>query len=311
MVVFHRIKQAYFPTLAEQLGYSRKDILVIVNMDDVGLHKDETEASFRGLNFGIVKSGSVMVPCPNFNHAMELWRENPEYNLGIHFTLTCEWGGKYPWTPVLPRADVPSLYNPEGIMWRTVTELLQHGKRSEINRELDAQINKVLDTGMKPTHLDYHMGFAFHPDIFPIVMELSRTYDLPLRAPKRRRYKFPFIKNNLWFLRRSGHTFPDTQMGIYMMRGSDQSYEYRKAKYHDHLRGLKPGVHNIKIHMALQTEELKKIMGEHKTSIRQIDYDVWTSEETKKLAEDLGIIFIGYRPLQQLQEELMKKRAPA
>ena len=39
-----------------------------------------------------------------------------------------------------------------------------------------------------------------------------------------------------------------------------------------------------------------------------MDYDVWTSDDTKKIAEELGIIFIGYRPLQQLQEKLMKHR---
>ena len=90
-----------------------------------------------------------------------------------------------------------------------------------------------------------------------------------------------------------------------MLGGADQSLEFRKAKYHDHLRSLKPGVHNIQIHIAFQTKELEDITGLHDSSIRQIDYDVWTSDDTKKLAEDLGITFIGYRPLQQLQEKLM------
>ena len=94
MSFVHRIKQKYFPTLAEQLGYSDKDILVIVNIDDIGMHKDETEASFRALNFGMVKSGSVMVPCPNFGQVIKLWKENPEIDLGIHFTLNMRMGRK-------------------------------------------------------------------------------------------------------------------------------------------------------------------------------------------------------------------------
>src|SRR4030042_4805814 len=182
MSVIKHIKRKYYPTLAEQLGYSDKDILVIVNIDDVGLHKDETEASFRALNFGIVKSGSIMVPCPNFNHVIKLWKENPEIDFGIHFTLTCEWGVKYPWTPVLSKKVVPSLYNTEGIMWQNVKELLHHARRKEIGLELEAQINKVVDTGLKPSHLDYHMDFAYHSDLFSIVLELSRKYNLPLRA---------------------------------------------------------------------------------------------------------------------------------
>ena len=302
------IKKKFSPSLADQLGYSEKDILVIVNIDDVGLHHDETEASFRALNFGIIKSGSIMVPCPNFDQAMKLWKENPETDLGIHLTLTCEWGEKYPWAPILPKTDVPGLYNPEGRMWASTEALLKHASRKDIRRELEAQIKKVLEKGLAPTHIDYHMNFGFDTDIFPVIVELSHKYNLPLRAPKRKLYKLPFVKDNLWSLRRRGYVFPDSRKGIYMMRGKNQSLEFRKTKYHDHLRSLKPGVHNIHVHIAFQTQELQYLMGQHDSSIRQIDYDVWTSDDTKKLADELRITFIGYRPLQKLQERLLNRK---
>lgn len=304
MSILRYIKDWYFPTLAQQLGYSDKDILVIVNIDDVGMHKDETEASFRILNFGMVKSGSIMVPCPNFNHVIKLWQENPELDLGIHLTLTCEWGPKYPWTPLLTKDEVPTLYNPNGIMWPNVPVLLQHAILKEITMELEAQINKILVMGLKPTHLDDHMDLHNHLDLFPLIMELSRKFNLPMRVWKRRRYKYPVLKDNLISLRRRGFVFPDTQKGFYMLDGQNQSYDFRKAKYYDYLRSLKPGVHNIKIHTALHTEELQNIMGTHDSSVRQSDFEVWSSNETKKLAKELGIIFIGYRPLQQLQKKI-------
>lgn len=302
------LEHAFSPTLAQQLGYSDKDVLVIVNIDDVGIHDDETKASFSTLKFGLVKSGSIMVPCTNFLQVMELWRKNPEFELGVHLTLTCEWGERCPWSPVLPRTDVPSLYNPDGMMWRSVQDLLRNAKRKEIEMELDAQINKILDAGLKPSHLDHHMDFYYHHNLFSYVMELSSKYALPMRVWKRRRFRLPFVKKNLISLRKKGYVFPDTQMGIYTMGGQDQSFDFRKAKYHEYLRSLKPGVNNIKIHTALKTTALLKIFGEHDVSIRQIDYDVWTSDDTKKLAEDLGILFIGYRPLQQLQIKLMNSR---
>jgi len=306
MSFIHHIKNKYFPTLAEQLGCSDKDILVIVNIDDIGLHKDETEASFKVFNFGMVKSGSIMVPCPNYHRVIKLWHENPEIDFGIHLTLTCEWGEKYPWAPVLPKTDVPSLYNPEGIMWPSNEAVLLHAKQKDIALELEAQINKVLETGLKPSHLDYHMNFAFHADLFPVIMRLTRKFNLPMRVPKNTKFMLPFTKHNLWSLRRKGYVFPDTRKGIYMMGGEDQSLEFRKAKYHDQLRSLNPGVHNINLHIAFKTRELEYIMGQHDSSIRQIDFDVWTSHDTKKLAQELGIIFIGFRPLQQLQSKLLK-----
>jgi len=305
MSFINRIKNKRYPTLAEQLGYSDKDILVIVNIDDVGLHRNETEASFRALKFGMIKSGSIMVPCPNFHQVIKLWKENPEIDLGVHLTLTCEWGEKYPWTPVLSKSDVPSLYNPEGIMWPNIDALLLYANRKDIERELKVQINKVLDMGLRPTHVDYHMNFAYHRDLFPIVMELSHKYNLSMRLDKKRLLKLPFVKNNLRSLRRRGYVFPDTRKGIYMVGGEDQSLEFRKAKYHSYLQSLKPGVHNIQVHIALQTKELESIMGKRDSSIRQIDYDVWTSDDTKMLAEKLGIIFINFKPLQKLQERLM------
>ncbi len=309
MSIIGRVKQKMFPSLAEQLGYSNKDILVIVNIDDVGIHPDETEASFSTLNYGLVKSGSIMVPCPSFNRAIKLWKENVKLDLGIHLTLTCEWGKKYSWSPVLPETMVPSLYNSEGIMWPDIPSLLQHAKREEIYAELESQIKRILDEGLGPSHLDHHMDFYYHADLFSDVMNLSYKYNLPMRVWRRRVYRLPLYKNNLMSLREKGYVFPDTQKGIYMMGGDNQSLDFRKAKYYEHLRSLKPGVHNIKVHIAFQTEELQSIMGSHSSSIRQIDYDVWTSDDTRKLAEELGITFIGYRPLQQLQGRLMKGRS--
>ena len=67
-----QIKHLYYPTLAERLGYSGQDILVIVNIDDVGLHQAVTDASFKALKFGMVKTGSIMVPAPNFEQAIKL-----------------------------------------------------------------------------------------------------------------------------------------------------------------------------------------------------------------------------------------------
>ena len=62
---------------------------------------------------------------------------------------------------MLGKTDVSSLYNPEGIMWANVEQLMQHAKREEIDREMDAQIGRVLDTGLRPSHLDYHNDFAY------------------------------------------------------------------------------------------------------------------------------------------------------
>ena len=188
-------------------------------------------------------------------------------------------------------------------MWSNVEDLLLHATREDIRKELMAQIERMIDDGLQPTHLDHHMDFYYFDDLFEEVMELSRRYCLPMRVWRRRRYRLPFLRNNLVALRRKGFVFPDTQMGLYGYKGQDQSLEIRKRMYHNHLRSLRPGVHNIKLHIAYDTEEIQNMMGTHFASVRQIDYDVWTSEETRTIAQNLGIHFIGFKPLQRLQEE--------
>ena len=171
--------------------------------------------------------------------------------------------------------------------------------------ELEAQINKIVYAGLCPTHIDYHMHWAYYSDFFLLAMKLSRKYNLPLRPMHFRRYRLPFVKNNLSSLRRKGYVIPDTQMGIYLTGGKNASLDFWKKKYLDYFRSLKPGVHNVKVHLAFNTNNLNNLLGHHPSLIRQIDYEVWTSEDVKNIAADLGITFIGFKPLQKLQKQLM------
>lgn len=52
------------PTLAERLGYSQSDRLLIIHADDLGMCHSANAASIAALTDGVVTCGSVMVPCP-------------------------------------------------------------------------------------------------------------------------------------------------------------------------------------------------------------------------------------------------------
>ena len=178
--ILEQLRKKYWPSVAAQCGFSDKEILVIVNIDDVGFHTDETEASFKALKFGLVKSGSVMACSPNFGQAISMWKDQRDIALGIHLTLTFEWGDKYPIFTVLEKNEVPSLYNPKGILWESNEGFLRHAKRKDMENELEAQIKKVFATGLRPSHLDYHENIHQHPDFLSIVVQLSKKYMLPM-----------------------------------------------------------------------------------------------------------------------------------
>jgi predicted glycoside hydrolase/deacetylase ChbG (UPF0249 family) len=277
------------PTLAQQLGYTADHTLVIVHADDIGCHRDQTDGALEAMQAGMCKTGSVMAPCPDFERLASIWRQNPALDLGIHLTLTSEWGEHYGWSPVLPQSRVPSLYNPDGIMWQTESELREHMDIAEALMEIEAQILRVLEAGLQPTHIDDHMGcYWLHPDLANGVMLLARKYELcmnPVDIPK---------------MRALGYVFPDSfwQFASNVI-GEEIDPGIRKRVYDDWLRNLKPGLHQVMTHIARMTEDFaSKVRGAH---FRYGDYLYWNDPETKEFAEKLGITFIGYRELQRLQ----------
>jgi len=285
------------PTLAEQLGYSKDSIVVIVHADDIGMHIDQTNGTFDAMKHGMVKTGSVMVPCPDFNRVTTIWKENPDLDLGIHLTLNSDWGTKYGWGPVLPKSRVPSLYSEKGIMWRTPNELMAKINVGEALRELEAQIRKVLKAGIKPTHMDAHYGnYYMNSNLAKGVMRLSRKYNLPMKPHREYRE----------IMRRVGFVFPDSMWMFFKLYGERINPQIRKMVYDNWLRELQPGVHEIVIHSSFMNSEWADIVGSCNSYMRFGDYKYWSSPETKALSEELGIIFIGYRELQKLQAKNWK-----
>ncbi len=158
--------------------------------------------------------------------------------------------------------------------------------------ELEAQILKVLKAGLKPTHIDGHYGnYYMNIDLAEGVRNLSKKYNLPMKPHYALREE----------MRRQGYVFPDTLWMFMILYGEGSQREIRKKIYDNWLRKLKPGVHELLIHPSLMGEEWSNILGRPNSYIRLGDYKYWTSPETLDLADELGIVFIGYRELQKLQ----------
>ena len=140
--------------------------LLIIHADDVGMCHSVNEATILALEGGIVTSGSIMVPCPWFLEIAEYCRENPEADLGIHITLTSEWK-HYRWRPVSSINKVPGLIDEEGYLWHSEKDVAKHASPAEVEIEIRAQVQRAIDFGIKPTHIDTHMGTVYEtPEFF-------------------------------------------------------------------------------------------------------------------------------------------------
>ena len=93
-----------------QTGALRGQIKLVVRADDIGSCHTANLACIQCFREGIARSVEVMVPCPWFNEAAQMLRENPGYDVGVHLTLTSEWEN-YKWGPL---TQAPSLVDEQG-----------------------------------------------------------------------------------------------------------------------------------------------------------------------------------------------------
>ena len=273
------------PTLNELLGYPPDAKLLLINFDDAGMCHAVNLALVTVFATGLVRSCTVMVPCPWFMEFVNLKQEHPEIHCGVHLTVTSEWKN-YRWGPVAERGRVSSLVDENGYFFQTEHEFFERADRTEIEIEFRAQIERAVKLGLNPTHIDSHMG-AYHLDegVFQIARRLAEEYGLAMRIvyPPRRD-----------MLRAKGWVVVD--------RVLFDSYEVplsqREEYYRENLRRLEPGVTELLVHCARESDELRAIC-RSTWSHRVFDYEFFTRPATKRFLAAEGITCIGYDELQQ------------
>jgi predicted glycoside hydrolase/deacetylase ChbG (UPF0249 family) len=294
-------------TLAEQLGFKKEDRLLILHADDLGMCHAVNVASIKGMTEGIVTCGSVMVPCPWFPEIAAWARSNPDADLGLHLTLNSEWQ-YYRWRPISPWDKVKGLIDKEGFMWRDVASVRENAKAEEVEMELRAQIERALDFGMKPTHIDTHMGTCFsRPEFFEVYVRLGAEYGilpmLPAPTPqilamaKQLGIDYQPIAVRL---KQQGFVFIDNLV----TGGSGDTLEERRKSYYEIIRNLPSGVSEIILHLSTDDPEIRAITGAWQ--YRYHEFLIFTERETRKFIESEGIKLIGYRHLAELWRKQRK-----
>lgn len=142
---------------------------LIVNGDDFGYSKGQNLGVLECFQDGIVSSTSLMVNMPGFEHAIELMKKYDFLKVGLHFVLTV---GK-------SLAGVSELTDENGYFERDFNKI-DHASLEAIEKEYRAQLQKFLDTGFIPNHLDYHV--YSNEKQFQVILKLAKEYNIPIRA---------------------------------------------------------------------------------------------------------------------------------
>lgn len=272
-------------------------IFLMIHADDAGLSHAENRATIEALKHGSVNSYSIMVPCPWFYEMAEFSVQNPNFDCGIHLTLTCEWNS-YKFGPVLGPKEVPSLVDNYGHFYRSRKEVLDNAELEDLKKELCAQIDKALLLGVKPSHLDSHMySLGVSKEFLHVYREIGQRYELPV------------MLNSTLITEVSGFSASEIELKneiiidhIHLGNFEDFEKGGLAEYYASSLENLKPGINMILIHTAYDDLEMQAITKDHPnfgSSWRQIDLDFFTSEKCARIIKEQKVQMVTWKDLKE------------
>jgi len=149
---------------------------LIVNADDLGWTDGVNRGILEAFHHGIVTSTSLLANGAAFAGGVEAARLAPGLGVGVHLNLSDG-------PPVAERETITSLLNDDGEFAGGPEKLLLRRARrglrlAEVESEWDAQIQKVRDAGIAPTHLDGHKHVHMLPGLFEIALKLAKRHDI-------------------------------------------------------------------------------------------------------------------------------------
>ena len=154
---------------------------LIVNADDIGYTEAVTDTILDCHENGIVTSATLMVNMPGAEYAAKRAIDHPELGIGLHLNLT-------EGHPIAAPGDVAGLLDEEG-------RLLDNGPQTRnlwrndaayasVRTEIHAQMQRLIDLGVEPTHCDSHHGIHKLPVVCRALASVLEEFRVPkLRTP--------------------------------------------------------------------------------------------------------------------------------
>ncbi len=236
---------------------------LIVNADDFGLTGGVNRAVIEAHTRGILTSTTLMANMPAFEDAVGLAKLHPSLGVGLHFNITQG-------APVAEASRVGSLLDGRGEFLGTSTALLLRAlagklRAAEVEIELRAQIEKVLQAGLSLTHVDSHKHAHALPPVADVFARVIGDYGIrAVRLPRERwRFDASVVRQSLGAfglaqlcrvsagrLRRAGVKTADAFFGV------TQTGFWTKAWLLDLIARLPEGVSELMAHPGYDDAEL-------------------------------------------------------
>ena len=284
---------------------------LIVNADDLGWTEGVNRGILEAFQHGIVTSASLLANGAAFAGGVAAARSAPGLPVGVHLNLSDG-------PPLANPETVPSLLHkggefgggPERLLLRRARNGLQ---LAEVEKEWDAQIRKVRDAGITPTHLDGHKHVHMLPGLFEVALKLAKRHGIgairvSLESSSLRAALASGAKQNSGVVlkqgvqarglkllargareqaRRAGISTPDYFCGI------AQTGELTREGVEQFLKSLPAGTTELMCHPGYADAALQKSPTRLQDS-RQTELQILTDTGIRNLVASLGIRLIDY-----------------
>ena len=261
---------------------SSDQVYLIIRTDDAGMTHSVNMGLQRLLESGLPVSVSVMFPTPWYQETVEILKRHPAVSVGIHLTLNSEWKN-YRWGPVAGRSAVPTLVDAEGYFFPSADALYRNQpKVEEVERELRAQIERALRSGVRIDYVDYHMGTVVgRPELREVAERLAREFGLGMSQ---------------YF----GETREDPQYWAAPAAKADSLVAM--------IHRLRPGFNVVVTHVGIDGPELGALVDMNTSNPlpemsknRQGELDALTSRRFREAVEARNVRLVTYRQLIEMQ----------
>lgn len=151
---------------------------LIINADDFGCNSNINAAIVSCFEKDIINSTTIMANMPGFDEAIDLaLKKGFTDKIGLHINLT---EGKS-----LTDLSGTGLTNADGefiqeaVVRRRIS--LPVDIKRKIKAEMEAQYNKLIATGIRPTHLDSHLHIHILPHLVFLFIEFAKEKQQKMR----------------------------------------------------------------------------------------------------------------------------------
>ena len=308
----------YMNQMADRLdlaGIDSASTFLIIHLDDFGAYPEANIASIECMQNGSVTSASIMPVGLAYDSAVSWSVANPDFDMGVHFTVTSEWGPEFGWSPLTGGI---SLIDSNGFFRKTMAEQIPAMTTEDCADEIKAQIDRLLNDNVVITHADHHMGVTGQTKFLPDVMLLCDSYNICSFVPPNvsqhyqnnvaeysqethalapmihSLFQYPMIQTPTW----ENYELPET-----FTYDSDNNPEIVRFKQFikTTIDTLGAGIYKMIAHPAIDTPQLTTMMSDHHANPieRVLHYHAFRDSEIKNYCASRNIHLISYSDLYQ------------